>query len=320
MGTGLAQAVGRTGPPARVSACYDPVEERSSKVASELGATTCSSLDELLALDSVDAVIVATPNHLHEEHVLAAAAAGKHVFCEKPMALSVDQCTRMLDACRQAGVKLMVGQVLRYIGPFALLRKVVADGEIGEPKAMATVRLGGRGWGGFSSDWRSSEDMTGGVIFEVNVHELDLQRTILGEPLEVYAAAGSYASNSELAYPDLYSVTTKFEQGRVGQLLAGMCTPIGTYHGRLIGSEGSAWFPGWGELHVQRWDEELRVLTPPEGGPSPVEQEVGDFVRAIVDDTEPAVPGEEGRRSVAFCQAVVESARLGVAVSPVRCD
>ena len=94
----------------------------------------------LLADGDVPAVIVATPNFTHKRIVLDALAAGKHVFCEKPMALTVADCDEMISAARSAGRKLMVGQVLRLITVFAEVRRLVKEGAIGEPRAVRILR------------------------------------------------------------------------------------------------------------------------------------------------------------------------------------
>ncbi|MDU8070366.1 MAG: Gfo/Idh/MocA family oxidoreductase, partial [Gemella haemolysans] len=92
---------------AKVTAVFDP--ENGEKVSKELNAKNCLSLEELVGLDEVDCVIVATPSNLHREPVLLAAKNGKHVFCEKPIALSYEDCKVMVETCRENNVIFMAG-------------------------------------------------------------------------------------------------------------------------------------------------------------------------------------------------------------------
>ena len=309
MGTELGRNVGKEGPPASVVAACDILEDRRNAVSTELGAIPVASADELLAREDVDAVIVAVPNYLHSPIAVAAAKAGKHVYSEKPMSLFVEDCTAMIDACKAAGVKLMVGHVLRYIGAFRLAADHVRKGDIGEPGAIAITRIGTLNYGGAAAAWRNKDETSGGFIFEVHVHELDYMRSVMGEPEEVYSSAAKFVPRSDGDFEDIQSVTAWFEKGRIAQLLAGNSSPASMYSAYIHGSEGEIVFNGWSGITLRRFDEEAREISAPENAPNPVAEELGDFVTSIVTGCEPAVPGEEGRRSVAYARAAVMSAR-----------
>ncbi|MCD6351210.1 MAG: Gfo/Idh/MocA family oxidoreductase, partial [Armatimonadetes bacterium] len=104
-------------PEAELVLAVDAVEEAAQSVAEEFGCEATTDLEAALARDDIEAVILATPNHMHAPNAIQAAQAGKHVFTEKPMALSAADAADMVRAARQADVKLMVGQVLRYLPP-----------------------------------------------------------------------------------------------------------------------------------------------------------------------------------------------------------
>ena len=110
-------------------------------------------------------------------------------------------------------------------------------------------------------------------------------------------------------FEDIQSVTAWFEKGRIAQLLAGNSSPASMYSAYIHGSEGEIVFNGWSGITLRRFDEEAREISAPENAPNPVAEELGDFVTSIVTGCEPAVPGEEGRRSVAYARAAVMSAR-----------
>ena len=113
----LAAALHEAAPEAKLVAGYDPFAPSRAEFCARVGAKEAEALEQLLAREDVGAVLIASPNYLHKEHTLAAAAAGKHVFCEKPMALTVADCDEMLAAAERAGVKLMVGHSTRVMPP-----------------------------------------------------------------------------------------------------------------------------------------------------------------------------------------------------------
>ena len=110
----------------RLTAICDPLPEVREPIAQRYGAHAVADIEALLALDDVDAVYVATPTDLHAQHVIAAAEAGKHVLCEKPMATSLAQAQAMIDAADRAGVTFNVGHSHSYDEPYRAMRELVA--------------------------------------------------------------------------------------------------------------------------------------------------------------------------------------------------
>jgi len=147
---------------AAVTCVADPQVERARKLAEELGCDYCADSEDVISRDDVDAVFVAAPNFLHAPMTIRAAQAGKHVFCEKPMALSTQDARQMVEAAERAGVKLMVGQVLRYIAPYVYMWDLVRSGELGEPFCMQTTRIGGS-WKDtpYAGGWREQARLVG---------------------------------------------------------------------------------------------------------------------------------------------------------------
>ncbi|HEU5314664.1 MAG TPA: Gfo/Idh/MocA family oxidoreductase, partial [Chloroflexota bacterium] len=215
------------------------------------GVRVHADVGQLLADASVPAVIVATPNFTHKRIVLDALAAGKDVFCEKPMALTVADCDEMIEAAARRERKLMVGQVLRLITVFAQVRRLVSDGTIGEPRAIRILRCSARrpdGDGPWRATWRQKRENTGGLLFEVNVHEFDFMRAIMGEVAEVSAMAENFAHPSQ-DYEDHVIVTLRFHGGGLGVLEASTATAIGTTEGLITGTNGSVHYD-WGKNTV----------------------------------------------------------------------
>lgn len=309
MGMALARAA-KARPDVQFVGAADPVAESAAKAAAELGGKPFAGYAELLAQD-VDAVLVATPNPSHCEVVLAAAAAGKQIFCEKPMALNVADCDRMIAAAQKAGVKLMVGQVLRLIPGFARARALVHSGELGRPLAVAIERSSY--WS--PSGWRTEQRNTGGVLYEVNVHELDFMRAILGDAKQVYAAI-SGACLPGTNTPGINFVTVTFHDGGMAILNSNSLLPQGQYQVAITCEKGSIRC-AWGEVEYQLAGgekqsvpaEEIKAL--PEGVPC----EIGSFVDWVLYAKPPIVTAADGRAAVELAQAAVQSGATG---HPVR--
>ena len=117
----------------QIALTYDLSREAAQQRAEETGAEAVAALDEIWDRDEIDVVVIGTPTRSHPELVAQAAQAGKHIICEKPMALNLDACRQMLAAVKTAGVKLAIGHSLRFWGAFLTCRRLVAAGRIGAP-------------------------------------------------------------------------------------------------------------------------------------------------------------------------------------------
>jgi predicted dehydrogenase len=319
MGRGLAQSLqGVEG--ARLVAVSDVAEEAGQQAAAEFQVPYYRDYRELLDRQEVQGVIVAAPQFVHAEATVAAAEAGKHIFCEKPMATNVADCDRMIAAAEAAGVKLMIGQVCRFHGVHSTVKRLVAEGVLGQPTCMMVHRLGG-GWGQvWRQSWRMSKERSGGTLMEVNAHEIDFLLWVCGEARQVYAAGGNYIT-PQMDYPDIALITITFRNGAVGFLHSSQATLFGGYGGRLDGTEGSAEFPSiWGEnagVRYRRHDAPEATFLPlseMEVG-NPVQKELAAFITAIRTDTAPPITGRDGRAAVEVAQAAYQSMETGQPVT-----
>ena len=214
----------------------------------------------------------------------------KPVFCEKPLGLSVTQCDRMVAACRDAGVELFVGQVL---GLFPLFRKsleLIAAGVLGVPRAVSVTRA--MCSGPYRKGWRTRRATTGGRILEVNVHELDYMRRILGEPVEVYAKIQNILGHTD--YEDLGFVMVEFAGGGVGCLHTSNASPAGEYRAHIQGTRGSMIHGGFkGTLEYQTLDGAREQFASPDvQRENPYELELGLWLDSIATKTPPAWASE----------------------------
>ena len=308
MGRTLGAALAKV-PRARLTAAWDVAPEAAQAAAEKLGVPSTTDLDRTLQDASIGGVIVATPNFTHVDVVTKAAAAGKHVFCEKPLALSVADCDRMIAATAAAGVHLCVGQVLRYLPVFDHIRTLIAAGAIGTPFAMRTSRLGG--WGE-AAPWRQRRETSGGPLFEVNAHELDFMRCVLGEPEAVFAT-GSQTVVRKTDYEDTAFVTVRFAGGGHGVLHASIAAAGGGYTGTIQGTEGTIQYTNWpSRIDVYRFGGEHRSIADAElQSPDAHARELGHLVDAALDGTPPAISGLDGRAAVAMAEAATRSIATG---------
>lgn len=296
-----------------VAAVYDPDPEAQAKAHESFGAEAARSAEDLCARSDVNAVLVASPPGSHIEGVLAAAAARKPVYCEKPLATNVADCDRMIRACDSAGVPLFVGQVLRLFPLFWQSRLLIDAGKIGAPRAVRVTRTGFARF--FGEGWRSRRAEAGGLLLEINVHELDYMRFLLGEPVEVYARMDNLVG--QMDYEDQAFVLLTFENGAVGSLHASMSSPIGEYNVSIQGTGGNMVHGGFGGvLKLQTFDGASEEWTPEQVGvPDAYDRELRSWIDHLTRGAAPLFTGADGRACVAMAQAARLSADLG---RPVR--
>lgn len=171
-------------PNAELVAAVDKDPGRLLEYCNAFGCPGFATLRE--ALDAVDANVVdiCLPTDLHRDFALEAAAAGKHVFCEKPMARTVEQAAEMRQACAQAGVELMIGHCIRFWPEYALLKQMVDDQRLGRLLSLNLTRFGE--FPSWSSDnWLADERRSGGGVLDMHIHDTDFALYLLGAPEEM---------------------------------------------------------------------------------------------------------------------------------------
>ena len=190
-------------------AAADPRPEAQKRFVEEFGGKAYASVDEMLRDTRVEAVYIATPHQFHAENAIAAAKAGKHVLVEKPMAVSIADCTAMIDAARRNNVHIVVGHSHSFNAPVLRARALIAGGTLGAVRMMTALN-----YTDYMYRPRRPEEMDtaqgGGVVFSQGAHQIDIVRLLGGGMLEsVRAATGSWdpARPTEGAYAALLSFT-----------------------------------------------------------------------------------------------------------------
>lgn len=197
----------------RVKALLSRGSDRSRKLAASLGARLVGDLDEAVNDPDLDAVDICLPTYLHRKAAETAFSAGRHVFLEKPLALTLAEGDSILSAAEQSGRILMVGHVLRFWPGYLKLHETVAGGSLGRPRAISAYRLSPPAeW----NSWMEDPSLSGGVALDVMIHDLDQVNWLLGRPVSVLARSPN---------PGHVIATVECERGTVGFVEASMSMP-----------------------------------------------------------------------------------------------
>jgi len=306
----------RNQPDGEVAAVTSSSPERAAAYAKDNDIPTAfSSLPDLLAAD-IDAVYISTTNDLHLEQALAAARAGKHVLCEKPLALTTADARKIVAACKQAGVVMGTNHHLRNAGAHRAMREAIAAGRIGRPVAARvfhSVYLPENLQG-----WRIMKpEAGGGVVLDITVHDADTLRFVLADdPVEIAAFTQS-AGMAGGGLEDGAMCVWRFKSGVIAQSHEGFTTKYADNGFEVHGTEGSLvarnvmtqkpvgsvtlrTAAGEEDLSFDREDLYTRSLRA--------------FHAAIRGEGRPAATGEDGVWSLSCAEAALESARIGRAV------
>lgn len=145
----------------------------------------------LLAREDIDAVAILTPDHMHEEHAIAALEAGKHVYCEKPLAITIEGCDRIIETAERTGKHLMVGFNMRYMNMFQTMKGIVDSGVIGDIKAVWVRHFVGFGGPFYFHDWHAKRENSTSLLLQKGSHDIDIIHWIAGSYAKRVSAFGS---------------------------------------------------------------------------------------------------------------------------------
>jgi len=198
-------------PNAELVAVCDPEKDRRDKFAEMYGAKPFATLEEMLASD-IDMVDICIPTYLHREAVEAAAAAKKHVLCEKPMAMTPADCDAMIAATGSAGVAFMVGHVIRFWPEYVVVKDLLDSGKLGKILWASATRVSP------PPTWSWQErifkpELSGGAVLDLHIHDLDFLAWILGNPKTIYASGVKTKTG---ALDSVFTTTTGHPSGAVG--------------------------------------------------------------------------------------------------------
>ena len=297
----------------RLRAVYDVDRPAAQRLGKQLTVQVVGNVEEMFDISSVDAVLIATPHDTHERLTVMAAEAGKHIFCEKAMARTVDECRVMIEAAEIHGVKLMVGHKRRLRPEYARLAEIVHSGRLGKPVA-ATVT--GFHYSDYYRGWWSEKGRSGGELHCAGAHDLDFLRFLMGDVQTVFAVEGPRIS-SEHDWPDSILVTLQFHGGAVGSLQVAFNYPLLSFQNsfatRIACEKGAAWYdPEQISVSWQKFGEERQEIKFSDHGYNEAYRlELKHFVEWVRQDAEPILTAENGLRCVELMQAAYQSAADG---------
>jgi predicted dehydrogenase len=270
------------------------------------------TMDRLAHNRDIDVIYIVTPNAQHADQTLKAAAAGKHVICEKPMEVSVEKCQQMIDACKAAKVQLAVAYRCRFEPNNLECARIVRDRDLGKlhlVEASFGINIGDPG------QWRLKRALSGGgALMDVGIYALQATRYLTAEEPVMVSAFETKTDPVKFAEVDeTMTWQTKFPSGTLAVCMASYNLPTVT---RFRGTAERGWFeldPAffYDGNHGRRSDGKEIAL--PNGDQFAAEMD--DFARCILEDRPSIVSGEEGLRDVRIMTAIYESARTGRAVT-----
>ncbi len=312
---------------------YD-IDDEKSKLARSRGIHAYTSLDEVLSDPGVDLVTVAIPNDSHKEVVIRALRAGKHVICEKPVALSTEDLTEMIAASKENGALFTTHQNRRFDVDYLAIKKLSEEGTLGAPIRIESRIHGSRG---IPSDWRATKAQGGGMILDWGVHLIDQLLQIIQEPVVKVYCENTYITTREV--DDGCYLTLTFESGKKALVEVGTFNFIALPRFYAKFENGTAVIADWREetqcVRCKHWHESevlpvetaagvTKTMAPRDAVtvesfsvPRP-ESDVHDFYRnfcrAIDGKETQLVTHEEMLRVLAVMEAAFESDRLGTAI------
>ncbi len=287
-------------------------------IAEKYGAQVYPDFEVMLA--DVDVVDICTPTHLHHEMVLKAAAAGKDIICEKPLARTVAQGQEMIAACRSAGVKLLVAHVVRFFPEYAQAKAAVANGDIGQPAVVRLTR------GTFrpkkaTDNWFIDFEKSGGMVLDLMVHDFDYARWLAGEVESVFAK--NITSTHPDAPVDYGLVILKHRNGAISHIEGSWAYPPPLFRTRfeIAGTDGFLEFDSGRttaiHLHLHKQEADAPDVPLPSSplSESPYTTQIKSFYRALTQDSFVPVSAADGLAALQIALAAIESTQQGVPVT-----
>lgn len=296
-------------------AANDPDGSNLEKFASQFRVEIAESFETLMDRPDVDAVVLTAPPRVRFDQAKEAAGAGKAIFMEKPLALSVAEGRELIEECHRKAVPLMVGHVLRYFPTYSRLAERVHAGDYGAPLALQVTRCTTPFRGEARSPWRLSKASSGGLLFELHVHEFDLARHLCGDPERVFCVSNRVGVDTETDYKDLYVGVIEFANDVLANCHFSQVSAKPANQFTVVLEKGTV-SANFQEATQMLWGcgEEPIPLTGEDTEP-PYRREIRLFSEAVLAGEPMPIPGEDGLWAVAMAESFEKAAETGQPVS-----
>jgi len=302
----------------------DVVEEKAQKLGEEYGCSYVTSIEELLANDDIQAVSICTPSGMHSEQAIAAAQAGKHILCEKPLDITLEKIDAMIEAAEANSVKLAAVFQTRTYPSSKKVREAVRGGKLGKLVLGECHQKWYRSHEYYASGtWRGIWELDGGgALMNQSIHAVDLLTWTMGDVARLSAYCRRLVRNIEVE--DTSVANLEFTNGALGSIVATTSVTPGEavfleFHGdrgtiKLTSGNITQWsIEGEEEQETATagGEDEGTATDPAAVAAAGHIAHVQDLCEAIINDREPAVPGREARKAVEIIKAIYLSSRLG---------
>jgi predicted dehydrogenase len=304
----LADAIRRSGK-LTIAACYTRSPDKRAAFAAKYGCRPVASYEAILADPQIEAIINTTPNDVHLATTGAAAAAGKHVFLDKPIANTVSDGRAITAVCAKAGVVLALGYQRRRESQFRWIRRQIDDGVFGKlVNAEANISRDRLGKIDLSS-WRyQAAGMPGGVMLQIGIHYADVLEYLMGPITAVRGQLARLVLPGD--NPDVASLIFEHESGALSTLNASYASASEFYLMNIYGKEATAYFDMHNGLRLLERGKDRPVAIQFEANDTIAEQ-LEEFAAAVRGDGKPEVGGDYGTASLAVIRAGIRSAQEG---------
>lgn len=279
----------------------DVNEEVGKKLSKDIGCSFVKKWEK--ELDKVDAVVVCTPPFVHCRQIVSSARAGKHIFAEKPLVLTMRQADRVVEEVKKNNVQLMVGYVLRFFPAFRAFKGILESGRVGDMVVAWINRMGGLP----GAPWLFDPKKSGGMTVEFNTHDVDFLCWLGGKPSAVYGK--TLKSRPDLGIEDNVWGIFTFEKG-IGVLGSSWSNPLGFSAIGLIGTKGVAIMKEHSRVVVKEVDKEPEEVSLPKDA-DPYYDELLYFVNCIKERKPVEIDAEVGRLALQVCLSIQRSSQLG---------
>lgn len=315
-----ARNIAKAVPEAKLIAVCDIKEELVENTAKELEVGAFHEYQQILENSHVDAILVVTPSDKRTEVVMDAVKAGKHVFCEKPIATTLEQAKRMVDVIEKSGIKFQVGYMRKFDPAYSEAKRMIEEGRIGDPVVFTAI----------SKDpfpppeWACDPKRGGGLYIDMHSHDFDLARWFMKDEIKrVYAEDGAlvYKDFKLSTWIDNCIITMKFQRGSLGVINGSFSSGYGyDVRTEIQGTEGAImvgeirWRPvilcksSSGVTHTSMFKTDKVPHFMHRFNEAYIE-EIRSFIDCIINDTEPLVTAEDAKIALQVSLAALQSSR-----------
>lgn len=306
----------------KLVAVCDNIPEKAEELAQKYQTKAVFDIDDLVKIPDIDVIAVCTPNGLHAEHSIKALKTGHHVLCEKPMAITVADCRKMIWAAKRAQKDLFIVKQNRFNPPVAALKKLLDEKKLGKILSVQLNCFWNRNPDYYKNSWKGTKKLDGGTLFTQFSHFIDLLYWLVGDIKEVYAITANLNHQGMIEFEDTGVIALRFANGALGTINYTVNSFAKNMEGSItvFGEKGTIKVGGQylNELDYQEI-ENLKIKNLPSGNPannygsyvgsmSNHDKVYENVIEVLTKNGQIATSGEEGLKTVEIIAKIYQSA------------